>query len=479
MLRLFNVGGSLTGLGDWMDVATDAPSTDSARRNGYYAAEAALPPRKSRANRWSWFASLLAHVETGMIVALPIAPVIATFLTVVLYIDPLEPAVWHTLTGSIPLVLMVPGNMLLVWLCLGLTLSLLRLGTAARANPGSYAQLHTRLLGFEIYRSAAGPLQDDPATASRQDGALIENSLDLQLDFVWRALEVNGPKWVLGDGFISLWRQVDQMDSLLNYVLPTYRVWARAQGLLLRLPGSSAPAPGQTDLRGQLTSAVDLLSGVPGPSNKDGSQPSATSVEDSIPAETRGRGSVAQAQILIDSGRTDRYSGLLRARNIMLSACTMTSVAVYALFWLGIVALPATSTSQAILGAALFFTPVGALVGLFQVLYAESQADTGVDDYGLSIARIVVAPQLAGLAALLGVVLTSLATSTLSGSPSTPPPVTNTIPAALDQIRNPANVLVAVAFALSPGLVFSRFRQNVEQTKRELTRTPGKTDHAN
>lgn len=458
----------MTDLGESMDVATEAPSTDSLRRNGHHATEVALPLHQTRTGRSGWFTSLLAHVETGMMVALPIAPVIATFFTVVLYIDPLEPAVWHTLTASMPLVLMVPGNILLVWVSLGVVCSLLRLGTAARANPGSYAQLHTRLLGFEIYRSAKGP---------RPDGALIEHSLDLQLDFVWHALEVNGPKWVLGDGFISLWRQVDQMDSLLNYVLPTYRVWARAQGLLLRLPGASAPASGPTDLRGQLTSALDLLSSVPAAIPTPESTP--TSVPDSIPAESRGRAGVAQAQMLIDSGRTDRYSGLLRARNIMLSACTMTSMAVYALFWLGIVALPATPMSQGILGAALFFTTVGALVGLFQVLYAESQADTGVDDYGLSIARIVVAPQLAGLAALLGVVLTSLATSTLSGSPSTVS-VTSTIPAALDQIRNPANVLVAVAFALSPGLVFSRFRQNVEQTKRELTRTPtsAKTDHA-
>jgi hypothetical protein len=450
-----------------MDVATEAPSTDSVRRNGHHAGEVALPPPKSPAGRWGWLSSLLAHVETGMMVALPIAPVIATFLTVVLYIDPLEPAVWHSLTAAIPMVVMVPGNILLVWIGLGLMLSLLRLGTSARANPSSYAQLHTRLLGFEMYRSTRAP---------RQDGALIENSLDLQLDFVWRALELTGPKWMLGDGFISLWRQVDQMDSLLNYILPTYRVWARAQGLLLRLPSSSAPAPGQTDVRGQLTTAIDLLSGAVKAGAAEGSETSPSSAADSIPAESRGRGGVAQVQILVDSGRTDRYSGLLRARNIMLTACTMTSVAVYALFWLGIVALPATSMSQGILGAALFFTTVGALVGLFQVLYTESQADTGVDDYGLSIARIVVAPQLAGLAALLGVVLTSLATSTLSGSPSTAP-VTNTIPSALDQIRNPANVLVAVAFALSPGLVFSRFRQNVEQTKRELTRT-AKTDRS-
>ena len=92
-----------------------------------------------------------------------------------------------------------------------------------------------------------------------------------------------------------------------------------------------------------------------------------------------------------------------------------------------------------------------------------------------TVLEIGIAGPLAGLAALVGVVLTSLTTSTLSGSPATPPVVANSIPAALDQIRNPANVLVAVVFGLSPGLVFSRFRQNVEQTKRELTRTSGAT----
>jgi hypothetical protein len=446
-----------------MGSPADSPPTDNSRRNGYHAAEVILPPQKPRTSRWGWFSGLLAHLETGLVVALPVAPVIATFLTVVLYIDPLQPAVWRQITASVPMVLMVPGNIVLVWLSLGLGLALLRLGTAARANPGSYAQLNTRLLGFEMYRSTKAP---------RQDGVLIEHSLDLQLDFVWRALEVSGPKWMLGDGFISLWRQVDQMDSLLNYLLPTYRVWARAQGLLLRLPGSTASAPSSTDVRGQLTAAIALLNGKPVANKVEAAGATTTRSGEGLPAESRARGGVAQIQMLIDSGRTDRYSGLLRARNIMLAACTMTSIAVYALFWLGIVALPATPTSQGILGASLFFTTVGALVGLFQVLYAEAQADTGVDDYGLSIARIVVAPQLAGLAALLGVVLTSLATSTLSGSPATAP-VTNTIPAALDQIRNPANVLVAVAFALSPGLVFSRFRENVEQTKRELIRTGG------
>src|SRR5207253_245493 len=92
---------------------------------------------------------------------------------------------------------------------------------------GSHGQLNNRLLSFESYRGL---------TALRQNVAELDSALDRQLDFVWKSLQAKGPKWVLGDGFISLWRQVDQMDSQLNYVMPIDRVWARAQGLLLRLP---------------------------------------------------------------------------------------------------------------------------------------------------------------------------------------------------------------------------------------------------
>jgi hypothetical protein len=340
---------------------------------------------------------------------------------------------------------------------MGLLFGLLRPGTAAHANPSSHAQLQSRLLDIEAY------VRDSKAA---QGETQADRALHRQLDFVWKALQAKGPKWVLGDGFISMWRQVDRMEAQLNYLMPLDRVWARAQGLLLRLPGQAASSTDGSDLRTQLSAAAQLLVTDPAPTGA---------------VESRARGAVAQVQGFIESSRTDRYSGLLRARNMMLASCSMTSVALYGMFWLGIVALPDT-VSQPILSSALFYTTIGALVGLFQLLYAESQSQTGVDDYGLSLARLVVAPQLAALAALVGVVLTSLTTSTLSGAPaaqgvaaSALPAVqgvvANTIPAALDQIRNPANVLVAVAFALSPGLVFSRFRENIEQTKQALSRT--------
>jgi hypothetical protein len=218
---------------------------------------------------------------------------------------------------------------------------------------------------------------------------------------------------------------------------------------------SSGTRSGIPDPRAQLRSAIQVLG---------------QDVAPDVWAEARERGLVVQIQTLIDSSKTDRYAGFVRARNLLLAACTMTAIPMYCVFWLGIVALP-TSVSQPILSAALFFSTIGALIGLFQLLYAESQSESGVDDYGLSVARLIVAPQLAALAALVGVVLTSLATSTLSGTPTAPTPAPTTIPDALNQIRNPANVLVAVAFALSAGLVFSRFRQTIEQNKRDLSKS--------
>ena len=55
--------------------------------------------------------------------------------------------------------------------------------------------------------------------------------------------------------------------------------------------------------------------------------------------------------------------------------------------------------------AAIIFYFVGAIVGLFSRLYTESQSDSAIDDYGLTIARIAVIPIISGLAAVAEFVL--------------------------------------------------------------------------
>jgi hypothetical protein len=426
---------------------TLATDVSTAYRNSRDAAAASLTDAPALASKVGWFSNALAHAETGLMLAIPLAPVVATFGTVLMYIDPLESSPWRTVSAAVSAIVMFPLNILITWIVLAIPLTLTRLGTATRANTTSYAQLTSRLLSIGAYRK--------PPNATGGDSATPDTLLGDQLNFVWRRLNAAGPTWILGDGFISLWRFVDRLDASLNYLMPRDRVWARALGLLMWLPNPSTASSGVPDLRAQLTNAIQILG------------------QDNAPdewTEARERGVVAQIQTLIDSSKTDRYAGFVRARNMLLASCTMTAIALYGIFWLGIVALP-TTVSRPILTSALFFTTIGALVGLFQLLYAESQSETGVDDYGLSVARLVVAPQLAALAALVGVVLTSLATSTLSGSPTAPVSMPGSIADALNQIRNPANVLVAVAFALSPGLVFSRFRQTIEQSKRDLSKS--------
>jgi hypothetical protein len=393
------------------------------------------------------FACFVAHLETGLMLAIPLAPVVATFLTVLMYIDLPESNIWQTLTSSVPAVVLFPLIVLVSWLALAIPLTLTRLGTPDRANSSSYAHLTSRLLTIEAFRN--------PADAAREGAPALDPALCRQLDFIRGTLNSVGPKWILGDGFVGLWRLVDRLDAALNYLMPRDRVWSRAQALLIWLPNPSSPHSGVPDPRAQLNAAIEAL-------GKETPPDAWTEVSQ--------RGMVAQIQTLIDSSKTDRYAGFVRARNMLLASCTMTALALYAIFWLGIVALP-PDISRQILSSALFFTTIGALVGLFQLLYVESKSETGVDDYGLSVARLIVAPQLAALAALVGVVLTSLATSALSGSPTSTAQAPTSIPEALNQIRNPANVLVAVAFALSPGLVFSRFRENIEQNKQDLSKS--------
>src|SRR6202023_3146469 len=75
-------------------------------------------------------------------------------------------------------------------------------------------------------------------------------------------------------------------------------------------------------------------------------------------------------------------------------------------------------------GAAVFMT--GALTGLLLRLFAESTAQRAGDDYGLSVARLMLAPALSGVFAVAGVTVVGLLAGTapalqnvlsLSGNP--------------------------------------------------------------
>src|SRR5713101_6408897 len=77
----------------------------------------------------------------------------------------------------------------------------------------------------------------------------------------------------------------------------------------------------------------------------------------------------------------------------------LTAFFTYILVIIAILAhVPAMNTLDAMV-----FYFLGAIVGLFGRLFDERNADTVMDDYGLSMARIIVTPLISGLAALVGV----------------------------------------------------------------------------
>ena len=106
---------------------------------------------------------------------------------------------------------------------------------------------------------------------------------------------------------------------------------------------------------------------------------------------------------------------------------------------------------------------LGAIVGLFARLNTESnQTDVAIDDYGLTMARVLVAPLLSGLAALVGVFLLPIVfgLTTSSGTHGL------NISAIYDFTTY--NLVFAAIFGFVPNLVINVLQQKSEDVKSEI-----------
>src|SRR5204863_1179866 len=117
--------------------------------------------------------------------------------------------------------------------------------------------------------------------------------------------------------------------------------------------------------------------------------------------------------------------------NCLIATMAFTGITLYTLLWLGVIAPVTAQTIRAAAGLYL----VGAVVGLFNRLYADAKKEAEVNDYGLSTARLITAPLLSGLAAVLGVMAVAMASAT-----QTPAPM-ETLDAAFALVSRPLNIL--------------------------------------
>jgi hypothetical protein len=145
--------------------------------------------------------------------------------------------------------------------------------------------------------------------------------------------------------------------------------------------------------------------------------------------QAQARAILREVHCAINEYRDGCWNGIIVARNRLLITMMFTGLTAYTLLSIAILM---GAQSCAIEAASAFFL-VGAIIGLLNQMRSASQHDTAVEDYGLSIARLICAPLFSGLAAIGGVVL--MAMPQVAGSYTV-----NTTPLAITTTDLPAGV---------------------------------------
>jgi hypothetical protein len=173
---------------------------------------------------------------------------------------------------------------------------------------------------------------------------------------------------------------------------------------------------------------------------------------------------VAAVRQAINEFRDSRWDGLARARNRLNYTSLITAWTAYLVL---VVAVALDAPREAI-GAGIVFFLVGALVGLFAQLWADARTDEAVEDFGLSAARLRQTVIVSGLAAVGGVLITAMvADATALQRGETPPSLSEVFSVS----ANPAPLLIAAVFGLSPQLLIERLSANADRYRADLTQT--------
>lgn len=277
--------------------------------------------------------------------------------------------------------------------------------------------------------------------------------------------------WVDGSGYLNAWNLTHRAEEALVIVAPVEEVVKEAFHDDAAIEGSALPT--RDDTLNMLRLAVRKLSPAAGIYMKPPAvDPSALGAGGNNPpgppdsqTAMEARNAIRIVKLTLDEFRDGLWDGLVRVRNRLVLTAMFTGTLSYVLLC-AVLLLGATIPE---IQAALIFYLVGAFTGMFGRLIIESQTDTAVDDYGLTIARVVLTPLIAGLAALAGVFLLAILSVNLLQSPTATGPTK--IPT-LDEIysitKNPQGLLSAAIFGLTPNLFITVLQQQADAVKTKL-----------
>jgi hypothetical protein len=344
---------------------------------------------------------------------------------------------------------------------------------ATGANPAEYAKLH------EIYDVLNARAEGVAAMLSAQPMPVALAEARVNLEYAASSFPDPPPpslRWGTGDAYLDLRERLHRAEEALIDIEPVELAVGEAQYDVRRVDGSRLADAKQ--LLDDLQTARDKLA--------------------ANPTDTAARAILRQVRRAVNEYRDSLRAGLIRARNRLFVTAVFASLFAYAL--LGVAMIWHVGRSQ-ILAATVIFL-IGATVGLFRQLQLASMATTTQEDYGLETMRLIQTPLFSGLAAIGGVVLTSIllavtpnpttrrvsatpttptataaqpaTTGTTSSTTTSPPTATATaeqIPS-LNEIfdigSNPITLAIAAVFGLTPTLLIARLRAQSEALKTGL-----------
>src|SRR5829696_3944981 len=373
-----------------------------------------------------------------------------------------------------------------------------RRATARESSPPNYHQITEALDSLQYKIRCVCPTGDLTTTvdngldeASKRE-ALAE--VKGEIKEIAKRLKDGDTTWVTGAGYIELWHRVHRAQEAMIKLEPFSEVAegamrdderlrdaniANRERLLDRLRSAVAvfEAPEANGYLRYLPECKEYddirklgtLNGDVGTLEADAKQNLRTEViveAEAIKKKLRPEAIaiLVETRYEINRFRDNSWEGIVNARNHLLDTSMNLGLMTYALLVFTLVLAP---EPKAILWATIYFL-VGAITALFARARIEWSAASAVDDFGLTRARLLHLPWLAGLAAVGGVLVTAVL------GPQLVPVSESGIAPALADVFNGGNtslLLIAAVFGLTPDLIIRRLEQQTEKYKADLEST--------
>ena len=347
--------------------------------------------------------------------------------------------------------------------------------TPDKVDPNVYGELRNRLDRIEsllpVLCPAAGPaICEHGSNVSCQ--ASCREAWN-RWDFIKSDLGSHGSRWVLGTGYVDLYRQLHAIESALFLVQPASDVVASGLYDNLRLEGAQ-DLPNWKALQATLLSAlplvggssVQLLTAPPFDVTAGGTSASPPTLAD----QALGRAVLRDIRQTISEFRDGEREHLVRARNQLAWTGTITIVAGFMLMALAMLrAVPPEIVSTGVV-----YYVVGATVGLFNQLRTDTSPEIGKEDFGFRRARLFYTPVLSGLAAVFGVLVVALLYDAVDFGATENTDIS--LDAIFDVQKFSLGLIIAAVFGLVPDLLVDRLQQKANEYRSGLSSTSATSD---